>query len=88
MQEALQSGNLTPDLEEKLMNQLDAEEALKVGGGKAGKSKRRSKKAAYDPISGEPMDDEWQPVPWQKSRINNQLRDTTQGCIKFLIIEY
>ena len=50
-----------------------------VGKSGKGSSRRRgSKKAAptYDPISGEPMDDEWQPAVsyQQKSRGLNQAR--------------
>ena len=68
IKEALQAGNLTPDLQEKLMNQLDDEEfkAKNVKGGKRGK-----KKPVFDPISGELMDEEWQPVgsSWKNKQV-------------------
>jgi len=81
IKEALQSGNLAPDLEEKLMNQLDEEEAFKLKG-KGGK-KGRKREPVYDPSSGERMDDEWEPQPWTKNKINNQIKETKEKIPDF-----
>ena len=64
IKEALQAGNLTPDLQEKLMNQLDDEDFK----AKNVKGKRGKKKPVYDPISGEMMDEEWQPLSWKNKQ--------------------
>jgi len=71
---ALKTGNLTPELQEKLMSQLDGGEmpdiTKKIGLPKKGK-KSPSNKAVIDPASGEPMDEEWQPLNWQRNKLNN-----------------
>jgi len=76
---ALKGGNLTPELQEKLMSQLDGSDMADVSKkSKPNSSLKKGKKALknypIDPASGEPMDDEWQPLSWQKSKIQNQIR--------------
>jgi len=69
--------NLTPEMEEKLLSQLDG------GTGGAGlpsaskgrfmvakgKNNRAKPVKPIDPATGEPMDDEWQPLSW-KTKMN------------------
>merc|ERR550519_1749962 len=38
------------------------------------KGKKGMKSNMIDPASGEPMDDEWQPLAWQKNKIQSQVR--------------
>jgi len=76
---ALKGGNLTPELQEKLMSQLDGSDMADVSKKtKPNSSLKKGKKALknypIDPASGEPMDDEWQPLSWQKNKIQNQIR--------------
>ena len=68
---ALNSGNLTLEQQEKLINQLDGSDMPDTVQTKAPGRGRRGKKAkasVIDPASGEPMDDEWQPDTWTEKR--------------------
>jgi len=77
---ALKGGNLTPELQEKLMSQLDGSDMADVSKkSKPNSTLKKGKKTIksnypIDPASGEPMDDEWQPLSWQKNKIQNQVR--------------
>lgn len=77
---ALKGGNLTPELQEKLMSQLDGSDMADISKkAKPNASIKKGKKTIksnypIDPASGEPMDDEWQPLSWQKNKIQNQVR--------------
>ena len=69
IKDALKGGNLTPELQEKLMSQLDGDVNIPESLTKQrsrNSSRRRGGKGrssgAIDPASGEPMDDEWQPM--------------------------
>merc|ERR1719460_3565527 len=68
IKDALKGGNLTPELQEKLMSQLDGDvnipESLTKQRSRNNSSRRRGGKGpkTIDPASGEPMDDEWQPM--------------------------
>eukprot|EP00088_Acartia_fossae_P026373 TRINITY_DN2718_c0_g1_i1.p1 TRINITY_DN2718_c0_g1~~TRINITY_DN2718_c0_g1_i1.p1 ORF type:complete len:657 (+),score=207.13 TRINITY_DN2718_c0_g1_i1:140-1972(+) len=84
IKEALESGNLTPDVQEKLMNQLSDESVkpkVKPAGGAGRKSKKKSAAAdAFDPLTGERMDDEWEPQSYSaKAKINNQIREMKEN---------
>ena len=67
IKDALKGGNLTPELQEKLMSQLDGDVNIPESLTKQrsrNSSRRRGGKGpkTIDPASGEPMDDEWQPM--------------------------
>jgi len=80
---ALKGGNLTPELQEKLMSQLDGSDMADVSKKSKPnlclkKGKKTIKSNMIDPASGEPMDDEWQPLSWQKNKIQNQVRKKSE----------
>lgn len=80
IKEALAAGNLTPELEEKLMNQLqdDGAAAKQLKKGRRGGGKAGGRKPVYDPISGERMDEEWQPESsWQRNRLQKKTTTST-----------
>ena len=66
IKDALKGGNLTPELQEKLMSQLDGDvnipESLTKQRSRNSSRRRGKGPKTIDPASGEPMDDEWQPM--------------------------
>ena len=69
---ALNSGNLTLEQQEKLINQLDGSDMTDLSRVSRAKKGKRGKTGAIDPASGELMDDEWQPEPNQRSAVRIQ----------------
>ena len=64
---ALNSGNLTLEQQEKLINQLDGSDMADLSRVSRVKKGKRGKTGTIDPASGEVMDDEWQPEPNQRT---------------------
>ena len=72
---ALNSGNLTLEQQEKLINQLDGSDMTDLTKVSRTKKGKKVKTGAIDPASGEIMDDEWQPESSQRSaRIQQVIR--------------
>jgi len=72
---ALNSGNLTLEQQEKLINQLDGSDMTDLTKVSRTKRGKKVKTGAIDPASGEIMDDEWQPESSQRSsRIQQVIR--------------
>lgn len=76
---ALNSGNLTLEQQEKLINQLDGSDMADLTRVSRAKKGKKGKTGAIDPATGELMDDEWQPEPNQRGvRIQHQPQQQQQ----------
>ena len=86
---ALNSGNLTLEQQEKLINQLDGSDMPDtVSRSAKGRRGKKAKPSVIDPASGEPMDDEWQPESWtEKRRLQNSIRRKQEPQSETKLIE-